>query len=238
MTEKERVLKNIACQISTHSTLATFKTIIPGVRLLMSFNDTPVPQFLPMYVSEQLNLPLEIGDIVMCMTNRNHKWAISEYRGKCSDHTGPFGTSEFYLREIGGKDIVRMGNEMVDVLRFIPEKFLYTGYKRKMYLWAKKAFSPQYNPDIDDFVIKCGGVFVRDKSILVYKRPHIFFQEKTENGTTIYAQPKKYIVSWNTKTRLKDIISNLNNQGLLDRDWDWSEEEPEDGMENCLKITK
>ena len=179
-------------------------------------------------------MPLKQGDIVRCKTNRSHKWAISEFIGMAD---GRFTCPVYLVREIGGKDECQIANESLDVLRFMPESQLYTGKKKQLYDWAYKAFLPQHNKDADKYRVRCGGVFVKENTVEIWARPHIFGLERRIEDKAEYAQPVKYIIPWNSKTRLKDIISEMWTQGFPP-EWEWSQTQPTEGMGGCATFTR
>lgn len=228
-SDKLRVLRNIA--IDTSGTVHDkMERLSIGWSMRFRFRD-PVPQFLPVELAQAINMPLKKGDIVRCVTNPNHPWGISEYIKRLD------GYGEFLLREIGSDRLLRMGNEMLDVLRFMDPSRLYTGKKHQLYVWAsQKAFMERYNPNADYFK-RCGGVeIVEDPNELrIWSRPHVWMQGADKNG--MFSQPRKMEIRWNKKTRLRDIVVAMNEQGFGD-EFEKKPTEPTNGTGGCAKFTK
>lgn len=229
MNDRERVLMNIAVDV-TGSSWDTFEPIQGGWKIRLTFG-RPAEQFMDPKAAEKIGMPMKPGDIVRCRTNPNHAWGISELVEQIERDT-------FMLRLIGGDSLMRMSNESVEVLRFMAPSRLYTGTKHKLYGWASnKAFSTRYNPHADYFK-RCGGVEFEGDTLVVWSRPHIWAMEKRqENGPTLHAQPKRFTLKWDHKTRLKDIINAMIEQGFAE-DYEFTTEEPDKGMGGCAKITK
>lgn len=229
-SDYERVLMNIA--IDTAGTVHdTFKRLNNGWQLRFSFNE-PSPQFIPLVLAEYINMPLKRGDVVRCKTNAYHHWGISIFLEK-------LGHSEWLLQKIGEKAQLRMSNEDLDVLRFINPSHLYTGKQYQIYIWAsKKAFSKRYNKNAS-YWKRCGGIeFGNENLLTIWSRPHIWnMQGKDKNGKLTYAQPKKFTMQWGEKTRLKDIIENMNKQGF-DSEFVYSTEKPTEGQAGYMSINK
>ena len=98
-------------------------------------------------------------------------------------------------------------------------------------------FLKRYNPDADYFK-RCGGVDIMPEKMTVWLRAHIWQQEKRQkDGSILYAQPRKFIIPWSKKTRLKDIVGYMREQGFAE-DYEWAEVEPTEGMGGCTKITR
>lgn len=229
MNDRERVLMNIAVQTSG-SIFDTMEKLPNGWAMRFSYR-SPSPQFVPEEVAKLIGIPIVPGDIVRCVTNPNHAWGISELVKFKSSH-------EFLLREIGGEKLCNMGNESIDVLRFMPPHLLYTGVKMKLYTWVtRKAFSEQYNPDANHF-IRCGGVEFEGDTLVIWIRPHAFdCERRMEDGTTQYAHPRKVTLKWSEKTRLKDIVSAMRDQGFAD-EFDYSKDKPTNGMGGCVIMNR
>lgn len=175
------------------------------------------------------------GDIVMCSTGRINQWKIAYFVKDCRDGWGGY----HLLREIGSDRLCRMSNERLETLIGVPSSLLLDGLRQKIHRWATvEAFSEKYNPKSDYFV-RCGGAeFIGDDVIRIWVRPHIVAQEKrAEDGKTLHAQPWSVDVSFSKKTRLKDIVSALIAAGYP-REWEYTEDEPTNGMAGCAKITK
>lgn len=230
MNDRERVLINIAVDTagSVHDTMQRLSC---GWPLRMRFGN-PAPQFIPVEMAETIGMSLQPGDIVRCVTNPNHAWGISEF-------VEQLGHSEFMLREIGGEQLLKMGNESLDVLRFMPPSRLYTGAKHRIYEWAsKKAFHEKYNPDAD-YGKRCGGVEFEENTLIIWCRAHIWCMEKRgeNDGETLYAQPKKFTMEWSKKTKLKDIITAMKEQGFAD-DFEYTANQPTEGQAGFMKVTR
>lgn len=229
LADKERVLMAIAAQTAgtVHDEMRPLRS---GWRLRFIF-DRPAPQFIPTEMADAIELPLVPGDIVRCKTNPNHQWGISEFVEKT-------GYSDFVLKEIGSDRLLNMSNEALDVLRFIPQHLLYTGKKQQIYEWAsQKAFSEQCNPQADHFK-RCGGVSFDGDTLTIWCRAHIFCMEKkSEDGRTLYAQPKKFTLRWSGKTKLKDIIEAMNEQGF-GNEFEYLETQPTEGQQGYAKFTR
>ena len=229
MSDRDRVLMNIAVKTagSVHDKMRQLD-IGWSVRFLF---DRPAPQFVPAEMADQLGMPMKPGDIVRCQTNPYHRWGIAELV-KC------YGFSDFVLREIGGDALFNMGNESLDVLRFMPESLLYTGAKYRIHEWASgKAFRRPHNPDADHFK-RCGGVKFDGDTLIVWSRPHVFGAERQQKGgPTLYAQPRKFTLPWGEKTRLKDIVNAMREQGFAE-DFEYAPEEPTEGQSGYAKFTR
>ena len=234
MKDRERILMNIAIATSgsCHDQMSALKN---GWCIRTTFGK-PSPQFLPLDLCNILQMPLEEGDIVRCETNRKHPWSISQFVKINSEDGGYFGSKEYLCREIGGDKLCRIHNESLSVLRFISKPLLYSGKEKQVYDWGHKAFTHRYNPDADRLK-RCGGVEVKPQEVIIYSRAHIFAQERTKGDKTLYAQPRKFVVPWNKKTRLKDIIEAIRAQGFAS-DYEYGETEPSEGMGGCVKMTR
>ena len=193
--------------------------------------DRPSTQFVPPELAVKLGAPIKPGDIVRCKTNPNHGWGIA----KLVEQTGH---STYVLREIGGDKLCNMSNESVDVLRFMAPARLYTGVKYRIYKWATgKAFSERYNPGADYFK-RCGGVEFNEDVLVIWSRAHIgAMNKKSDDGQTLHAQPKRFTMKWSNKTRLKDIVTAMNEQGFQE-EFPYAPEEPTEGQEGYTKFTK
>lgn len=228
-TDRERVLMNIA--VDTAGTVHdTMQRLGDGWHLRFSF-DHPAPQFIPEELADKIEMPLTAGDVVRCKTNPNHRWGISEFVEK-------FGYSDFLLREIGGSKLLKMGNESIDVLRFMRPSRLYTGAKHRIYQWATgKAFSERYNPDADHFK-RCGGVEFDGDTLVLWCRAHIWAMErKGEGGSPLYAQPKRFTMTWDDSTKLKGIIDAMRAQGFAEP-FEYTPEKPTEGQAGYAKFTR
>lgn len=227
MNDTERILMNIAIETSgnCHNEM---KIIIGRWQIRTSFNK-PTPQFLPLELCKLIEMPLECGDIIRCETNRSHKWSISKLV--------EIGEEAWICQQIGGKDIVKIYNERISVLRFMPKRLLLQGKEKKIYDWCYKAFLPRYN-DKANYYKRCGGVEIKPNVAIVWSRPHIFDQEKlSKNKETLYAVPRRFEISWNQKTRLKDIVKDIKAQGF-DKDYEYNTTRPTQGMGGCCTFTK
>lgn len=228
--DRERILMNIA--VDTAGTVHdTMQRLAGGWTLRFTF-DRPSPQFVPGMLAKQIGMPMQAGDIVRCRTNPNHKLGIAELVEWKEEY------SYFLLREIGGTALCRMVNEEVDVLRFMVPSRLYTGTQFRVYGWARhKAFIPRYNPDADDRK-RYGGVAFEGDQLTIWCRAHIFAQERRpKEGPPLYAQPKKFTMHWDGKTRLKDIVAAMREQGFAD-DFVYSPNKPTEGQAGYVKITR
>ena len=224
----ERILMNIAVDTSgsVHSKMVRTTS---GWDLRVLFGN-PVPQFMPLEMAISLSMPLAKGDIVRCQTNPNHHWGISVFVERLA-------YSKWLLQEIGGNALMEMDNEGLDVLRFMNPSRLYTGHQHKLYLWASRnAFSERYNPNADYFK-RCGGVDFDGNKLIIWSRPHIWCMERAENGIAMYAQPKKFTMEWGNKTRLRDIVTAMNEQGFGD-DFVFSPDKPNNGQGGITTFTR
>ena len=227
--DKVRVLQAIAIETagSVHNRMEIANT--PGGWTIRTAFGRPSPQFLPLDLAKLLRLPLEPGDIIRCQTNPCHDWGISEFVESIdgSDHY-------FLLREIGSGRLMRMENESFDVLRFMPPNMVLTGDKHKMYRWANKAFSSRYNKHADYFK-RCGGIKVGNEVLTIWSRPHVWCSIANKDG--MIRQPRKFTIPWNKKTRLKDIVAALVEQGFAE-EFEFGPDEPSEGMAGCAKVTR
>jgi hypothetical protein len=228
MKDKERILMNIA--VDTAGTVHDKMMPLKVGWTIRYRSGRPAPQFIPWELAEKLKMPMVPGDIIRCCTNPNHKWGIAELVNR-------IGYSTFMLREIGGTKLLRMGNEDVDVLRFMNPHRLYTGLKNKMYRWAHMVFNKRWNA-LADHCKRFGGVELNDKTMIIWCRAHIWLAEKQQkDGAITYAQPKKFSVPYNKKTRLKDIVAEIKNQGFGE-DFIYTATKPTEGQTGCITITK
>lgn len=229
MNDRERVLMNIAVDTSG-SSCDTMERLECGGTLRFTF-DRPSPQFVPPELADKIGMPMKPGDVIRCCTNPNHFCGIAEL-------LEVRGHSDFLLREIGGSRTVNMGNESVHVLRFMSPSRLYTGVKHKIYKWASgKAFSERYNPEADYFK-RCGGVEFDGDTLTIWMRSHIWGMEKKgPDGTTLHAQPRKFVMQWGDSTKLKDIVSAMIDQGFGD-DFEYLPEKPTDGQAGYVSFTR
>ncbi len=240
-TDRDRVLMNIAVDTagSVHHTMDPISGL-GGWCLRCSFGN-PAPQFIPEELAGRIDMPLKSGDIVRCETNPDHAWGIAEYIE---------GRDPFILREIGGQKLLRMGNERLAILRFMPPGRLYTGKKRQVYVWTQKAFMGRYNPEADYFK-RWGGAFFEHgvfpgvyrehefDRVTFWSRAHIWQAEtRGSNGDPIlYAQPRRFALEWDKKTRLKDVVAAMLGQGFA-KDYEYLPEKPTDGMAGCATFTR
>jgi len=227
LTDRERVLLNIAVETagSVHDSMERLQH---GWTLRMTFG-RPAAQFVPRELANKLEMPLKPGDIVRCRTNPNHAWGISEF----VEQTG---YSDFLLRVIGGPELLRMGNEDLDVLRFMRPEMLYTGKKHQMYRWAHKAFQERYNPK-GDYFKRCGGVEFDGDRMVWWSRAHIWQDRRDRKGEpTLHAQPRRFEMQWSNKTRLKDTIAAMLEQGFAEA-YEFTEEEPTRGNAGKMSFT-
>jgi hypothetical protein len=208
----------------------TMERLACGWNLRFTF-DSPSAQFIPPELAERIEMPMRAGDIIRCVTNPNHLWGISEL-------IEVHGNGNFLLREIGGNRLCNMGNESVHVLRFMHPSRLYTGSKYKIYQWIiTKAFSERYNPD-GDYLKRCGGVQFDGDMLTIWSRPHIWSMEKVnESKETLYAHPKKFTMQWSDKTKLRDIINSMKDQGFAD-DFEFFPEKPTEGQTGFVTFTR
>lgn len=231
MDDRERVLMNIAVDTAgcVHDQMERLKV---GWSLRFSFGH-PAPQFIPLELAEKLGCPVAPGDIVRCETNPNHAWGISEFVEK----RGP---SDYLLRLIGGSRECNMGNERLSVLRFMDPSRLYTSTKRRVYVWASRlAFQKRYNPDADYFK-RCGGVQFDGPTLVIWCRTHVWVSaipKKAEDGTELYVQPKKFTLPWSPKTKLKDIVAAMRQQGFA-TEFVYAPTKPTDGQEGYFTVTR
>jgi len=224
-TERDRILMNIAVDTagSVHNKINRLEN---GWSLRFCF-DNPAPQFIPTELADKIDMPLKKGDVVRCQTNPNHHYGISEY-------VESKGYSEWLVKEIGGERLCNLSNEGLDVLRFMAPHRLYYGTKSKLYVWATtKAFSGRYNPDAQHSK-RCGGVEFDEDKMIIWRRAHVWYQEG-KNGT--HAQPKRFEMKWDDKTRLCDIVGSMKDQGFAD-DFEYATKEPTNGMAGCAKFTR
>jgi hypothetical protein len=228
-SDRDRVLMNIASDTAgtVHDQMYRLRC---GWNLRFTF-DHPSPQFIPEEMAKAIGMPLAEGDIIRCNTNPNHRWGISEFVSRR-------GYADFLLREIGGDKLLNMGNESVSVLRFMERSRLYAGAKYRVYKWATfKAFEKPHNPDADNFK-RCGGVEFDGSTLTIWCRPHIWVAEKqSEDGDKLYAQPKKFTMQWDDKTKLKDIVSAMRSQGFADH-FEYAHTEPTQGQQGYAKFTR
>jgi len=229
MNDRERVLLNIAVDVagSVHDRM---EQLDGGWCLRFTFG-RPAAQFIPLELADRLEQPLKPGDIVRCQTNPNHAWGISEF-------VESFGNSTYLLRLIGGKKLLRMRNERLEVMRFEDPSRVYTGAKHRVFRWASQAaFLERYNPDADYFKC-CGGIEFQSDLLIIWCRPHIWrMEKKAEDGTVLYAQPKKFAMTWSERTKLKDIVSAMRSQGF-GQDFEYGPSKPTEGQAGYFTVTR
>lgn len=225
----ERILMNITVQTSG-SPFDMMVRLDSGWDLRERFGRF-VPQFMPIQMAAVINMPLQSGDIVRCQTNPHHHWGVSIF-------VRSFGPSNFILRELGGSAELNMYNEDFYVLRFMPEYLLYSGHQHKIYTWIMtKAFSKTYN-DQAELMKKPGGVEFDGDKVTFWSRSHIFAMEKrADDGSTLYAQPKQFEMLWSKKTRLKDIIATMQEQGFSEP-FKFTHAKSPAGYGGCLSFTR
>jgi len=236
-SDKERVLMSIICE--TNSPWNKPRMTKDGGWPIMMRHNAPAPQFVSLKAAKVIGMPLSPGDIVRCETNPHHAWGISEFVEILSVTGGAFGSAECILREIGSDRLLKMSNESFSVLRFMPLRLLYTGKKHQLYNWGYKAFweKGNHNPDAD-YYKRCGGIEFNGDTMIIWSRPHIWRQEKKgENGATLYAQPKRFELKWDKNTRLKDIVTAMQEQGFAE-DYEYGPEKPVQGMGGCATFTR
>lgn len=229
ITDKDRLLMNIA--IASSGTCHDKMMVLESGWKIRTRWGNPVPQFLPLELCDMIGMPLSTGDIIRCETNQNHSFSISKYIKSLGSH-------EYLCEMIGGKSLCRISNEMINVLRFMPKEKLYVGKEKQLYDWSYKAFSPQYNKKSDYYSHRCGGVDITGNTITIWSRAHVFIQEKKDkNGEILHAQPKKFVMEWNSKTRLKDIVNYINKNGF-GKDYEYKKEEQKEGNGGMCKFTR
>jgi len=220
-SDKERVLMNIAVDTSG-SVHDQMRRLVIGWSLRYKF-DRPAPQFVPMELAQNISMPLKPGDIIRCTTNSNHPWGIGEY----VEHGKEY--SCYVLREIGSDRLLNMRNESIEVLRFMDPHRLYTGKKYQLYCWVHKAFSARYNKDYD-YYKKVGDISFNGGQLEFWSRAHVWIYEKREEKLyaqqKLYAQPRRFQMNWDQKTRLKDIVQTMSDQGF-EKDFEYGPVEPE-----------
>jgi len=234
MTDKERVLMNIA--IETGSCVGECIRSTPEGWRIRVAHGRPAAQFMSTGCAEAIGLPLKEGDIVRCFTNPNHDWGISEYVGIESSDGGAFGSVVWLLREIGGERILRMSNESLYVLRFMPQHLLLTGFRMKLWNWSQDAFTRRCNAKADRYTWRWGGCEFDGDCMTVWVRHHVFGITKMVDGVEMHAVPKKVTIPCSRKTRRKDIVAAVNE--ATKTDCEWSEKEPTVGMVGCARITR
>ena len=233
--DSERVLMNIA--LATSGSCFDKMTRLENGWLIRTSYGDPSPQFLPVELCEAIGMPLQEGDYIRCETNRSHPFSLSRFVKINSQDGGAWGSHEYLCEKIGSKELCRISNESISVLRFMSKSMLYIGKEKQIYDWAYKAFSPRYNKKADRYK-RCGGVDITGNKLTIWSRAHIFTQEKKgKDGITLFAQPRKFVMEWNNKTILKDIIKYLNDNGFVN-EYEYAEKEPTSGMGGCFKITK
>lgn len=226
-SDRERVLMNIA--VDTAGTVHDEMRRIKGGWALRFIFDRPAAQFIPTLMARAIEMPLTAGDVVRCKTNPNHPWGISEHIKDIPDGA--------LLRQLGNDRLLNMTNESFEVLRFMTPSRLYTEKKFQLYAWASsKAFSKRYNPDADYFK-RCGGVAFEGDQLVIWSRAHVWAQEKRQGDATTYAQPKRFVLTWSKKTRLRDIVDALRAQGFADK-FDYSSEQAANGNAGFSKFTR
>ena len=228
MSEKERVLKNILLQ-TTRCIWDRSIQVINSWTLMSRHNNIP-PQFIPREMAKVINMPLKPGDIVKCSTNPNHDWGISEYREPGPEY------SSWILKEIGSDRLLRMFNEDLEVLRFMPEHLLYTGLKYKLWNWAQKAFWQRYNPEYE-YTKRFGGAEFVDDKLIIWSRSHIWRTSiSPKMCPVLLAQPKKFVIEYDKKIRLKDIVFQMIDQGFAE-DYEYLPNLPEEGQFGYVSFT-
>lgn len=223
-TDRDRVMMNIA--VETAGSVFDQMTCLKGGWTLRTRFGDPAPQFVPLSLAQKLHVPLTEGDIVRCCTNPHHPWGIAEMVEYVEHDTS-------LLREIGGTRLCNMSNERYDVLRFMSPHLLYTGKKYQLYLWAYKAFHERYNPDAD-YLKRCGGIEFKGDQMHIWSRPHVWAQFNKDGQ---HRQPRRFTLTWGPKTRLKDVITAMRDQGFA-LPFDTGPEEPTQGMAGCARFTR
>jgi len=225
MGEKSDILMFILDRIHLASTLH-HRREPNGARV--DFNGDLVAQF----VAEHVKKP-EPGDVVLCSTSMVSPWKIS-YLVQRTGHDSAL------LREIGSERLCNMGNERFETLVGIPSVLLLDGLRRKIFKWiSEKAFNEKYNGKADYCRFRCGGVEIVDDDVFrVWIRPSLLGTCPMDvNGKKLYRQPFSVDISFDKKTRLKDIVQQLID-GRMGKDFEISETEPTVGMGGIVTIKR
>jgi hypothetical protein len=173
---------------------------------------------------------LRKGDLVVCQTSiiaQQHPWliAIVEEVGIPNDPRGAV------LRAIGTNALCNYGNESFTKVTGVPEKLLWDGPRRKVYLKIHKALR-----EFATHKHRFRGLQFddqQDEVAYVFVGPHIFYQDA---GNPV--KPYKITIRFNAKTSVADIVGQMQEQGFGTRDF-----EPDDGsytgpMEGCATFTR
>lgn len=224
MDDKERILMTVIDRLASTALLGRRSSEIAG--LIVDSEGEPMPQFVGNYIYKP-----KPGDIVRCVTGHASPWKLAvlvEARGD----------GNWLLREIGSDRLCKMGNEMVETLIGIAPSVFYTGHQRRLYDWGRgKAFLAPWNPKAD-YLVRGGGVEFEGETMRIWVRAHIFSQTRqAKDGPRLYAQPWSVDLPWSKRTRLKDIVAALLEAGFP-REWEYTEEEPTQGMAGCTRFTR
>ena len=231
MTARERILLNIAIETSG-SWSNRMMEVGNGFSIRTSYWQ-PAPQFLPELICDIIDMPLVEGDIIKCETNRSHEFAISVLIGiKYEPNIGTY----YLCRKIGGKEVCKIFNEQISVLRFMPKNLLYEDKEYDIYNKVLKAFAFSYNKNANIFK-KFGGIKIEGDKLTVWSRAHAFIYEKNIEDKKLYAKPKKFTFKWNSKTTIKSIVEHMSKNGFEDK-FEYDEQEPAMEMTDFSVISK
>lgn len=227
MTDLERILMTIIDRMTSTMLLDRPHN---GTGPYVDFSGNVGAQF----VSSRLVAP-KAGSIVLCRTGRVGPWKIARFVEECADSRDRYG--HYLLREIGTSNLCNMENEELWTLVGIDETALFEGAQQSAWEASKAAFSEEHN-DKAAYLVRWGGTEFDGDTMRVWVRPHIWAQDKREEGKpTLYAQPWSIEMKWSSETTASDVVKALLDAGFP-REWEWSEKRPEQGMAGCMTVTR
>lgn len=219
MNDKDRILTTLVDELASSRLLGRQADGLAGAHgIIADHNGFVRAQFL----SDYLVRP-KPGDIVRCLTSRDHSWKISRF---VEDHGGASG-GHYLLREIGSQRLCRIGNESLETLVGVHPHLLYEGHQHRVHRWATvSAFQEKHNPSTNNrYAARPGRCEFLGDVVRVWVRAHIFSDEKVVDGVKLYAQRWHVDVPFTKRTRLRDIVQALTDAGFP-REFEYQPEKP------------
>lgn len=168
------------------------------------------------------------GDVVYCVTNPTHPWAIAIY-DSCEKGVGAFGSKKFRLLEFGTNRVCFVENEMLYVIKGINPLQLIDETKNNLLLKIKRTIR-KYG---DDWHIFGGIEFFPEpgKVGVVIRHPYCgsSLSKGEVNGKKQYTTPYTVILetgpTWGKRLSMKKIAEAMKAQGWTKREFPLEERE-------------